>query len=196
MDDALKKRIVEEFGLLSLYPEVRISMMDHLPSGLTSFRRSSRGNGGGQPQKALCAFLAISRFAHNTCEVVHHTMVKMKMLDQMAPPKFTARPMKTPFCVLHWCCQTSMTVLGVGFSLVMKNGRFWIGIGRRNGWTKSEPLFIPKSRHYQKKEMVTIWRSIARLLYDSSLNPVAIITVYLYKNKLKVVHWKSMHSSQ
>lgn len=196
MDDALKKRIVEESGLLSLYPEVRISMMYHLPSGLTSFRRSSTGNGGGQPQKALCSFLARSRFAHNACEVVHHTMVKMKMLDQMASPKFTARPTKTPFCVLHWCCQISMTVLGAGFSLVMKNGRFWIGIGRHSGWTMSEPLFIPKSRPYQKKEMVTIRRSNTRLLYDSSLNPGAIITMYLYKKKLKVVHWKCMHSSQ
>ena len=59
-----------------------------------------------------------------------------------------------------------------------------------SGWTKEVPKRFPKPNSHQRKVIVTVWWSAARLVHYSFLNPSKSITSEKYAQQIEEIHWK------
>ena len=62
-----------------------------------------------------------------------------------------------------------------------------------SGWTKKKLQSTPQSQTHQKKVMVTVWWSAARLIHCSFLNPSETITCEEYAQQIDEMHPKLQH---
>ena len=94
------------------------------------------------------------------------------------------------YCLLFYA--TTMSHFSIGLWCAIKSGFCmttsdnWLG-----SWTKKKaPKHFPKSNLHQKKVMVTVWWSAARLIHYSFLNPGETMTSGKYAQQIDEMHQK------